>query len=129
VIHDVSSSIEIGALWQWLPIGYLLTVALEAPVLLVGLRRSLPDVRTRLMAACWLTGVTYPVVVIVLPLLLWPVTSYATYIAVAEVFAIVTECLLYRLVWHGSTRDMLVVSLANVVSAAVGWWLLGAPAA
>lgn len=129
MIHDVPGSIDAAALWQWLPIGYLLTVAIEAPVLLVGLRRSLRDVRARLVAACWLTGVTYPVVVIALPLLLWPLTSYATYFAIAEAFAMVTECLLFRMVWHGSARDLLIVALANVLSAAVGWWLFGASAA
>ena len=32
MIHDVPGSIDAAALWQWLPIGYLLTVAIEAPV-------------------------------------------------------------------------------------------------
>lgn len=124
MIHDVARSVDAAALWQWLPVGYLFTIAIEAPILIVGLRPSLPAVRTRIAAACWLTGVTYPVVVVVLPLLLWPVASYATYVASAESFAVVTECVLYRLVWRGSRHDLAIVALANVVSAAVGLWLL-----
>ena len=60
------------SLWQWLPLGYLLTVAVEAPVLMAGLRwprdavapqgrvvtPALPAVLAwRLMLAAWLTAV------------------------------------------------------------------------
>jgi hypothetical protein len=117
------------ALWRWLPVGYAITVALEAPVLMAGLGQpALPGdrrytVRERMAAALWLTAVTYPVVAVALPLLLWPRASYATYAMVAETFAITVECALFRVVWRGTARDLAVVALANVVSAAVGWWL------
>lgn len=129
----MNESVDALALWRWLPAGYLLTVAIETPVLLAGLgwQRAQPgsrperrySLRQRLAAALWLTAVTYPVVTIGLPLLLWPVASYTTYFFVAEGFAILVECLLFRIVWRGSSRDLAVVALANIASAAIG--LLG----
>lgn len=128
------------ALWWWLPVGYAITVALEAPVLMAGLGHTSADhfaalgqsarraarrytVRQRLAAAVWLTAVTYPVVAVALPLLLWPRATYGTYLVVAEAFAIVVECVLFRTVWHGTRRDLGVIALANVLSASVGWYL------
>lgn len=125
------------ALWRWLPVGYAITVALEAPVLVAGLgaaaahRISGPrqppsrgarryTVRQRLAAAFWLTAVTYPIVAVALPLLLWPRAPYAVYVIVAETFAITAECLLFRRVWGGTGRDLVVVAIANVVSATAG---------
>ena len=122
-MHEAAIVVDPIALWHWMPIGYAVTLAIETPVLLIGLRRSLPSGWMRVAAACWLTGVTYPIVVIVLPLLLWPIATYGTYLAVAESFAIVTECVLYKLIWRGSRRDVVVVALANVLSAAVAWVL------
>lgn len=115
---------DLDALWRWLPVGYVLTVALETPVLWLGLSPSHPRV-TRLGAAAWLTGVTYPVVVVVLPLLLWPRASYLTYLLVAEAFAVAAEMALFRWRWHGTRRDLLVVATANVCSAVIGGWAAG----
>lgn len=67
-----------------------------------------------------MTGVTYPIVALALPVLLWPRVSYTTYFVVAETFAIVTEMALFRWRWHGARRDLLVVGLANLVSALIG---------
>ncbi|WP_291988558.1 hypothetical protein [Luteitalea sp.] len=118
------------ALWRWVPLGFVLTVALELPVLLVGLSpwgRSRwraapphPTVGQRGAAAVWLTAVTYPIVAVALPLVLWPRAPYAIYVGVAEAFAITGECLLYRKVWGGTRSDLVVVAMANVVSATVG---------
>ena len=115
-----------AALWAWLLQGYLFTVAIEAPILLVGLG-SWHNRRRRLVAALWLTAVTYPVVAVALPLLLWPRASYATYFAVAEVFAIATECALFRWTFGRTTRDIIVVGLANVASATAGLAWFGLP--
>lgn len=118
------------ALWHWVPFGFVLTVALELPVLLVGLSpwgRSRwhatpphPTVGQRAAAAVWLTAVTYPIVAVALPLMLWPRAPYAIYVGVAEAFAITAECLLYRTIWRGTRSDLAVVAAANVVSATVG---------
>jgi hypothetical protein len=118
------------ALWRWVPLGVVLTVALELPVLLVGLSPWMrsrwraapphPTVGQRCAAAVWLTAVTYPIVAVALPLVLWPRAPYAIYVGVAEAFAITGECLLYRTVWGGTRSDLVVVAMANVVSATVG---------
>ncbi len=133
-------------LWRLLPIGYVLSVALEAPVLLVGLswRHSLGR---RLISAVWLTACTYPMVVLVLPQLIWrPLgdAGYWPYVAVAEIFAPAAECFLFWLAfWRGApnyspelprystktvrrdlVRDMGAIVAANLTSFLVGGWLL-----
>jgi hypothetical protein len=108
-----------ATLWMWLPVGYALTVAIETPVLLLGLSPRWTRMQ-RLGLAAWLTAVTYPIVVVALPLALPPGTSWPVYVAIAEAFAVGTECLLMRRAWQGSWRDVGVVAVANVVSATVG---------
>ena len=115
-----------AALWAWLLPGYLFTVAIEAPILLLGLGKQHPWQR-RVLAALWLTAVTYPIVVVALPLVLWPRTSYGTYVVVAELFAVGTECVLFRQAFGGTTRDVVIVGLANVASAAAGLAWFGVP--
>ena len=51
-------------LWRFLPFGYLLTIAIETPILLFGLSPHHPK-RRRLLAGVWLTACTYPIVVLV----------------------------------------------------------------
>ncbi|BCS32320.1 hypothetical protein TBR22_A15300 [Luteitalea sp. TBR-22] len=106
-------------LWRWLPVGYVVTLAIEAPILSLGLSRPVVGWQ-RLAVAAWLTAVTYPVVVVALPLALPASTPWLAYFLIAETFAIVTECLLFRLAWRGTWRDVGVVALANLVSATVG---------
>jgi hypothetical protein len=74
---------DTAALWWFLPWGYLFTVAVELPVLLVGLapRHSLRD---RLVAGLALTAFTYPIVICVLPPLVWEPWGRTWYLAVAE---------------------------------------------
>jgi hypothetical protein len=108
-----------GTLWAWVVPGYLLTVAIEAPILLAGLEARHRWSR-RIAAGLWLTAVTYPIVVVALPLLLWPRLSYVAYVAVAEGFAIVVECMLFARVFGGTRRDLWVVAAANVASASAG---------
>lgn len=119
-------------LWRFLPGGYLLTVLIETPVLLLGLS-SRHSVRERLFAGLWLTAVTYPIVVLVLPVLMLPRWSYVAYLAVAETFAPAAECLLFRLMHRVQgpldrtwLRDFGVIALANLLSFGVG--MLSAPA-
>jgi hypothetical protein len=110
-------------------VGYVLTVSVETPVLLVGLSRRHP-VRHRLFAGFWLTACTYPVVWLVLPPLF---SERWLYLFVAETFAPVAECVLFGLAFgKPSVRDLAVIVLANllsfvaseVFSAVVGWeWL------
>ena len=80
-------------LWWFMLWGYPLTVALETPVLLLGLapRHRWPR---RVLAGLWLTACTYPIVVVVLPTVMAGFPR-AAYLAVAETFAPAAECLLF----------------------------------
>lgn len=69
---------------------YALTVAIEAPVLLLLLSRR-HGIGVRLFAGVWLTACTYPVVWLVLPPLFAGEPRWL-YLAVAETFAPVAEC-------------------------------------
>ncbi|MGE3808929.1 MAG: hypothetical protein AB7K24_30055, partial [Gemmataceae bacterium] len=81
-------------LWSFLPRGYLFTIVVETPILLLCLatRHSLSRI---LFAGLWLTACTYPIVVLVLPLIFDPTYERTTYLLVAETFAPLAECLLF----------------------------------
>lgn len=108
--------------------GYLITIAMETPILLLCLspRHSL---RERVIAGVLLTACTYPIVVLVLPELLRPY-GYAIYIGIAETFAPLAECAIFYLFWICSpvckrdwrlnAWDFAAITGANLVS-----WLLG----
>jgi hypothetical protein len=107
-------------LWTFLPLGYLLSILIETPVLLIGLsgRHSMGR---RLFAGFWLTACTYPIVILVMPLL---ITSRGPYLLVAETFAPVAECALFWMAFgtwadlgkRPWMRDMAAVVLANLAS-------------
>jgi hypothetical protein len=108
------------SLWTFLPIGYLLTILVETPILLIGLSRS-HSITRKLIAGVWLTGCTYPIVTLVLPLLLAQ-QSRGVYLLVAEVFAPVAECLLFWLAFgdEAKRRDFAAIVVANLASFGVG---------
>ena len=126
-------------LWRFFPLGYLLSILIETPVLLIGLSNRHPTKR-RLVAGIWLTACTYPIVVLVLPLALANV-SRAKYLVVAESFAPIAECILFWLAYGESEqvgkpsmwRDFTAIIVANLASflggevlRAYGWFgLLG----
>jgi hypothetical protein len=113
-------------LWRFFPIGYLLTIAIETPVLVIGLSQQ-HNLKRRILAGIWLTGCTYPIVTLVLPLLLIN-QSRGFFLLVAEVFAPVTECLLFWLAFDSfaglktrqTWRDFLVIVIANLASFGIG---------
>lgn len=120
-------------LWRFLPLGYLFTVAVETPVLVLLLSKR-HTLRRRLFAGLWLTACTYPVVVLVLPPL-FANSSRAAYLAVAETFAPAAECALFYLAFGGkgsegvTVRDLAAVVVANLLSflagevlSACGWF-------
>jgi hypothetical protein len=90
-------------LWRFLVIGYPFTILIETPVLVVGLsaRHSL---KRRLFAGIWLTACTYPIVVLVLPLI-FAGSSRTIYLTVAETFAPLAECTLFWLA-YGSKQEL-----------------------
>jgi len=109
-------------LWRFFPIGYLFTIAIETPILLIGLSRR-HSIKRRLAAGIWLTGCTYPMVVLVMPLL-FRNSSRATYLIVAETFAPLAECALFWLAYgkmeelgkRTMWQDFATVVIANFAS-------------
>lgn len=113
-------------LWRFLPLGYLLTILIETPILLVGLSPRHP-LRRKLFAGVWLTACTYPIVVLVLPLLFAP-DQRILYLVVAETFAPVAECVLFWLAFgkqeavgtSSMWRDFTAIIVANLASFGIG---------
>jgi len=113
-------------LWRFFPLGYLFTILIETPILLVGLSKR-HSIKRRLFAGVWLTACTYPIVVLVLyPLLVS--TSRTAYLIVAETFAPVGECILFWLAYgrreelgkRSMWRDLATIIIANLASFAAG---------
>ena len=119
-------------LWWFLPLGYAITVAIEIPILLVGLSPEHP-LQRKLLAGFWLTTCTYPIVVLVLPLTIEATYGRTNYLAVAETFAPVAECLLFWLAFRTEVkessgrisllRDCFAIVAANLASFLLGGWL------
>jgi hypothetical protein len=117
-----------SSLWAAFLIGYLFSIAVEAPVLLLGLSAR-HSWRRRLFAGVWLTACSYPVVFLVLPAFF---VSRARYLVVAETFAPVSECALFWLAFGQGEpagkaplgRDFAVIVLANLASFGLGEILL-----
>ena len=113
-------------LWRFLPLGYLLTILVETPVLLVALSKR-HSWKRRLWAGVWLTACTYPIVTLVLPAL-FSGRSRTTYLLSAETFAPVAECLLFWLAFGEKEhfgklcmwRDFAAIVVANLASFGVG---------
>jgi len=113
-------------LWRFLPLGYLLTILIETPVLLIGLSRR-HSIKRRLVAGVWLTACTYPIVVLVLPLV-FANYSRALYLTIAEIFAPVGECILFWLAYgireelgkRSMWQDFATIVLANLASFLAG---------
>jgi hypothetical protein len=120
-------------LWRFLPVGYVLSVAIETPVLFAGLSNQ-HSVARRILAGLWLTACTYPIVVLVLPELIWrPLgeAGYWPYVVLAEIFAPAAECgLFWMAYWRGVPglrsdllRDMTSIVAANLASFLIGGWI------
>jgi hypothetical protein len=109
-------------LWRFFVPGYLLTILIETPILLIGLSPRHP-IRRRVFAGVWLTACTYPVVVLVLPVV-FRSASRATYLIVAETFAPLAECALFWLAYGereligkaSMWRDFGAIVIANLAS-------------
>lgn len=111
------------ALWAFLPWGYLLTISLETPLLLVGLSKT-HSLTRRFLAGIWLTACTYPIVVLVLPFLVWQPFGRLAYLIVAETFAPLAEGVLFFLAYppretvsrRDRLRDFAAIVFANACS-------------
>lgn len=128
-------------LWTVLVPDYFITIAVETPILLIGLSRR-HSFRRRVFCGFWLTACTYPIVVLVLnPLLLgrpmndpmrpgqivWE-GSVAAYLLVAETFAPLAECALFWAAFgtrpdcctRSMGRDLATITVANLASFGFG---------
>lgn len=122
---------DVASLWAFLPLGYALTVLFEAPVLWFGLAKA-HDAGTRISAAFLLTAVTYPIVILVLPLLMGAEERYGLYLLVAETFAPAAEIAVFRLAFpqaanspaRSQLRDAAAIVAANLCSFLVGGALI-----
>ncbi len=104
--------------------GYLATVAIELPILYLGLSPS-HSRSERVQAGFMLTAFTYPVVVLVLPATILPSFGRAAYLLVAETFAPLAEVLFFRFItnqrcWVKPDRDAWTIVAANLLSFALG---------
>ena len=124
--RTVTQSLPLAELWRFLPFGYLLTIAIETPILLLGLPAKI-SIRQRAWLGVWLTACTYPIVILVLPPILFG-ESRAGYLVVAETFAPVAECALFWLAYRRDkelttadwVRSMMVIVIANLASFGAG---------
>lgn len=109
-------------LWRFLVIGYPFTILIETPILVLGLSKR-HSLKQKIFAGVWLTACTYPIVVLVLPLM-FASTSRAIYLSVAETFAPVAECVLFWLAYGRSEelgkrsmwQDFATIVTANLAS-------------
>ena len=109
-------------LWHFLLPGYLFSILIETPVLLIGLSQR-HSFKQKLFAGVWLTACTYPIVVLVMPMLFVD-RSRALYLVVAETFAPVAECILFWVAFGrreevgkaSMWRDFIAIIVANLAS-------------
>jgi hypothetical protein len=113
-----TQNLPINELWYFLPFGYLFTILIETPILLVGLSPQL-SFKQKLFCGAWLTACTYPIVVLVLPVIFFDRLREA-YLLVAETFAPAAECLLFWLAFRRrnllETSDWIQCFLAIVIA-------------
>jgi hypothetical protein len=113
-------------LWRFFPLGYLFTIVIETPILVLGLSRR-HSLKRKLFAGAWLTACTYPIVTLVLPLI-FEQYSRALYLLIAETFAPVAECALFWLAFGDHEhlgkpcmwRDFAAIIVANLASFGIG---------
>jgi len=113
-------------LWRFLLPGYLFSILIETPVLLIALSKRHP-IKRRLFAGVWLTACTYPIVVLVMPLM-FANASRAVYLVIAETFAPLAECALFWFAYGEAAelgkrsmwQDFAAIVIANLASFAGG---------
>jgi hypothetical protein len=109
-------------LHAWLP-AFLLAVVSELAVAVPLLAPSGASLARRIATVSLAQLATHPSVWFIWPLLGW---SRPGYVLAAEAFALVTEALVYRLVFErlAWSRAFAASALANGVSLLLGLWLL-----
>ena len=121
-----TQDLPLADLWRFLPIGYLVTIAIETPILLLGLSPKV-SFRQKLFCGAWLTACTYPIVVLVLPAIFFD-RPRSLYLFIAETFAPVAECILFWLAFRNKAllekndwvRCIIAIVIANLASFGIG---------
>lgn len=121
-----TQNLPLGDLWLFLPAGYLLTILIETPILVLGLSPKL-TLRQKLLCGVWLTACTYPIVVLVLPAIFFGAPRWQ-YLAVAETFAPVAECVIFWIAFRSKryletsdwVRSLIAIVIANLASFGLG---------
>jgi hypothetical protein len=121
-----TQSLAMRDLFYFLPFGYLFTILIETPVLILGLPKPV-TLKQRVLCGIWLTACTYPIVILVLPAIFYG-GSRAVYLFVAEVFAPVAECILFWLAFRKRLdlttlrwiQAFTAITLANLASFGLG---------
>lgn len=106
-------------------VGYLLTILIETPVLIVGLSQR-HSMKRRILAGFLLTACSYPFISFLFPM--WFEPQSAPYLWLAETFAPLSECFVFWLIFcrkfpperKALIRDFAAVISANLVSFGVG---------
>src|SRR5262245_42243392 len=121
-----SQNLPVSELWLFLPVGYLITILVETPILLIGLSPKV-TFKQKLLCGVWLTACTYPIVVLVLPTLMQGFPRWE-YLSIAEIFAPVAECMLFWLAFRVKNlletsdwvRCFVAIVIANLASFGMG---------
>ena len=121
------NTIHPATLARMIAIGYLLTIAFETPVLYFGLgSRYTP--KEKLLAGLVLTLCSYPFVVLLFPSIWNPYSDYGTYVLVSEIFAPVSECVVFAILFQRKKQlsskprlvDFFWILMANLTSFSAG---------
>jgi|ERR1035437_3785687 hypothetical protein len=121
-----TQSLPLRELWAFLPVGYLFTILIETPVLIVGLSPKV-TLKQKLLCGVWLSACTYPIVILVLSAIFFG-SPRSLYLLVAETFAPVAECALFWLAFRGRpdlnrgdwVRCLVAIVIANLTSFGAG---------
>ena len=121
-----TQNLPLDQLWLFFPIGYLTTILIETPILLLALSPKL-SFKQKLLCGIWLTACTYPIVVLVLPAIFFD-QSRTLYLIVAETFAPAGECFVFWLAFRGRNlfetsdwiRCFVAIVIANLASFGIG---------
>jgi len=121
-----TQNLPVGELWYFLPFGYLITILIETPILLIGLSPKV-SFKQKLLCGVWLTVCTYPIVILVMPSLMFGFPRWQ-YLTVAEIFAPVGECVIFWIAFRGKelletadwVRCLIAIVFANLASFGIG---------
>lgn len=121
-----AQNLPLSDLWYFLPFGYLVTILVETPVLVAGLPSKV-TLKQKFFCGVWLTACTYPIVILVLPAVFFGAPRWQ-YLAVAETFAPLGECLIFWIAFRNKVmfsssewaRAFTAIVMANLASFGVG---------